>query len=316
MLLTNKSYINQTLGKMHSGATISMGQYKPEVMFNRFFSEDINVLDQIQRDSFPTGTEPPYSYLLGPKGSLISATTTVNGSGNIAGSLAQGINIEANLSGSGTITTANLSLIVQLACTILSSGTISNAALIGKVEMAASLAGSGNITSSLNLIANIVSTLTGSGSLTPNLTGTANLEATISPFTPLSPENLAASVWNSLTASFNATGTMGEVMNNMGSVSDPWTTLLPGPYLPGTAGDIIGNQIPSIKTNTDQLTFTNPGVVDANAVSIDASALLVIAESVWSKLTSDPVTADSYGELIQDLERLIKQVKSMTAANL
>jgi hypothetical protein len=43
------------------------------------------------------------------------------------------------------------------------------------------------------------------------------LEGHITPFTTLSPENLAAAVWNALAAEYNATGSFGEILNAGGS---------------------------------------------------------------------------------------------------
>jgi hypothetical protein len=48
----------------------------------------------------------------------------------------------------------------------------------------------------------------------------------ISPFTALSPENLAAAVWNAAAAGANAPGTMGEKLNDAGSGTNPWTEVI------------------------------------------------------------------------------------------
>jgi hypothetical protein len=62
--------------------------------------------------------------------------------------------------------------------------------------------------------------------------------ANVTPFTDLSPENLATAVWNALAASYDDGGTMGEKLNAAGTAGDPWTAELDG-YAEGTAGDII-----------------------------------------------------------------------------
>lgn len=192
--------------------------------------------EQIKRDSFPTGTNPPYTLVMGDKGALLSSSNTTNGVGTLAGNAAMGRAIASDLSGSGTISSANLSLIIQLACSDLNgSGTLS-ASMSGLVQLASSLAGSGSLTASLQLLAFITSNLTGTGSITAGLRGTATLEADITPFTTLSPENLAASVWNSVAASYNSVGTMGEKMNDAGSASNPWTEVIESGY---TAAEIL-----------------------------------------------------------------------------
>lgn len=205
--------------------------------------------EQIKRDSFPTGTNPPYSLVMGDKGTLLSSTTTIDGEGLFSiTSLAMGLAAASDLEGEGDITSASLSLIIQLACNILASGDIS-AGLVGKLEMASALAGSGDLTASLNLIAFVVSELTGSGTMSGTFFGTASLASDISSSSTLSPENLAAAVWNSIAASFNTAGTMGNKMNSAASAGDPWSTPLPGSYLSTEAGGILAQ----IQTLVDEL---------------------------------------------------------------
>ena len=49
-------------------------------------------------------------------------------------------------------------------------------------------------------------------------------------------QQIVDGVWNALAASYNATGTMGEKMNDAGSASNPWTEVLEGAY---TAGEML-----------------------------------------------------------------------------
>ena len=88
----------------------------------------------------------------------------------------------------------------------------------------------------------------------------------------LSPENIAAAVWNSLATAFNNPSTMGEIMNNVGAGADPWGTVLPGTYNAGEAGNILGNLLASIP------------------------------QSVWDELKTTHNTADSYGKIVKDIE--------------
>jgi len=250
MLIANYSYINQICGHNHSGITNPCQFLRPHVMRGYYgLSQNSDVIEQVKRDSFPTGTNPPYSIIMGDKGTLLSSTTTIDGESefNIT-SLAMGLAAASDLEGAGDITSANLSLIIQLACDLLASGTIS-ASLVGKLEMASALAGSGDLTASLNLIAFVVSELTGSGTMSGTFFGTASLSADISSSSTLSPENLAAAVWNSIAASFNTAGTMGNKMNSAASAGDPWGTVLPGSYLSTEAGGILAQ----IQTLVDEL---------------------------------------------------------------
>lgn len=251
MLIANYSIINQICGHNHSGITNPLKWIRPHVMRGYYTYSDAGPNDaQIKRDGFPTGTNPPYSLVLGDKGALLSSSNTTNGVGSMTSGMAMGRAIAStDLNGSGTVSAANLSLIIQLACTdLLGSGTLS-ASMSGLVQLASTLAGVGEITSALQLLAFVASNLTGTGAITATLRGTATLEAEITPFTTLSPENLAASVWNSVAASFNSSGTMGEKLNNAASAGDPWGTALPGSYASGEAGQILAQ----IQTLVDEL---------------------------------------------------------------
>lgn len=248
MLIANYSYINQICGHNHSGITNPCQFLRPHVMRGYYgLSQNSDVIEQVKRDSFPTGANPPFSLVMGDKGTLLSSTTTISGIGVTTSAMAMGLAAQSALTGSGTIT-GSLSLIIQLACDILASGTIS-ASLVGKLEMASALAGEGNLTASLNLIAFVVSELTGSGTMSGTFFGTASLEANISSSSTLSPENLAAAVWNSIAASFNTAGTMGNKMNSAASAGDPWSTDLPASYTGTQAGNILA----LIKTLVDEL---------------------------------------------------------------
>jgi len=248
MLIANYSYINQICGHNHSGITNPCQFLRPHVMRGYYGkSQTDSNIEQIKRDGFPTGTNPPYSLVMGDKGALLSSTTTISGTSSNTFAMAMGLAAESAITGSGDIT-SSLSLVIQLACDILASGDIS-ASLVGKLEMAAALAGEGDLTSSLSLIAFVVSEVTGSGTVAGTFFGTASLAADITSSSTLSPESLAAAVWNSIAASFNTAGTMGNKMNSAASAGDPWATALPGSYLSTEAGGILAQ----IKILTDEL---------------------------------------------------------------
>lgn len=236
MLIANYSYINQICGHNHSGRTNPFQWIRPHVMRGYFtYADEGPNDDQIVRDSFPTGTNPPYSIIMGDKGTLLVSSNTTNGVGALTGSVAMGRAIASTIEGTGALT-SNLSLIIQLACADLNGVGGLSASMSGIVQMASNLAGTGNLTAALQLISYVVCNMSGTGAVTANLRGTATLEADITPFTTLSPENLAASVWNSLAASFNSVGTMGEKINDAGSAANPWTEVIESGY---TAAEIL-----------------------------------------------------------------------------
>ena len=238
MLIANYSYINQICGHNHSGITNPCKFFRPHVMRGYYTYSDAGPNgEQIKRDGFPTGSNPPYAIVMGDKGGLISSSNTISGVSSTSISMAMGLAAQSALSGSGDLT-GGLSLVIQLACEILAEGDLS-ASLVGKLEMASALAGQGDLEASLGLIAFVVSEITGSGSVEGTFYGTASLAADISSSSTLSPENLAAAVWNSIAASFNTAGTMGAKMNSAASAGDPWATALPGSYLSTEAGGIL-----------------------------------------------------------------------------
>jgi hypothetical protein len=265
MLIANYSYINQICGHNHSGITNPCKFIRPHVMRGYYTYADSGPNnEQIKRDGFPTGTNPPYSLVMGDKGALLSATTTISGTSSTAISMAMGLAAQSALTGSGTIS-GSLSLIIQLACNILASGTIS-ASLVGKLEMASALAGQGQLTASLNLIAFVISAITGSGTISGTFKGNASLSADISSSSTLSPENLAAAVWNSIAASFNTAGTMGNKMNSAASAGDPWSTTLPASYTGTQAGAIMDR----IQTLVDEL-HQLEGLKDGSPMTVTPS---------------------------------------------
>ena len=288
MLICNYSYINQICGHNHSGITNPVWIIAPHPMrgyYGKAQYEDIQ--DQIKRDGFPTGTNPPYSLIMGDKGALLSSTTTSNGTATMTSGLSSGINILADLDGSGTITDAQLALVISLAASLTGDGTITTASLVGVVSLAASLTGTGSLTAGLNVIAFMNAILAGTGSVTADLKGTLSMAANIYVNqSEAEVQQLVDGVWNALTADYNNPNTMGEVMNNMGASADPWTISLPGAYASGEAGYILGNLLSNIPA------------------------------SVWDELKTTHTTADSYGKIVQYLETIAKQIKALTSANL
>jgi hypothetical protein len=67
--------------------------------------------------------------------------------------------------------------------------------------------------------------------------------------------DIAQEIWQSQASAYNAPGTMGNKVNAAGAAADPWGVPLPGGYLPGTAGYIVGvnidTAISDVKVNTD-----------------------------------------------------------------
>lgn len=208
--------------------------YKPSTRYSAYFP-DTTSTSTFNRACFPTGTQPPYSWLLAPKGGELSSTTYVGGTGSISGSLTLGKFMEADLTGLGELS-GSLSLITSLASNLLGSGTLTGDLSL-TLGLAANLVGAGDISGALSLLVPLASSLSGSGIIVANLKGNSSIEADIYVNQSTATVNeLVAGVWNALAADFNTSGTMGQKLNGAGSAGDPWTTDLASYNTAGTAG--------------------------------------------------------------------------------
>jgi hypothetical protein len=163
---------------------------------------------------------------------------TIAGVGDVVASIVALLAAEATLSGSGEISSAEMESFLALAATIAASGALTGD-LAGALAAQASLSGTGSVAANLNAIAGAAAGLSGSGTLVGALLALGNAVATVAGTgavsgtmradgaleaeinvansDPLSPNALAAAVWNALAAEFNATGSFGElVQNNVG----------------------------------------------------------------------------------------------------
>ena len=143
--------------------------------------------------------------LTAPLSALTFMVATLTGSGVISD--AQGaayLNaMEAALSGSGTISDADgVALLNAMVATLTGSGSLSGNA-VALVNAVATLSGSSSMSVLGGAIANIIAALAGSGAVTGTPRADGELVADLTPFTELSPESLAAAVWNSDTAGYD-----------------------------------------------------------------------------------------------------------------
>lgn len=147
-------------------------------------------------------------------------------------------------------------------------------------------------------------------------------------------------VWDELTSGHATTGTTGKALIDAGATgADPWDTLLPGSYAPGSAGDIVGNNLDAAvssrstyagadtsgtttilgrltsgrATNLDNLdaavsTRSSHSAADVWSVGTRTLTAFTIAvditsaavSSIWDKLLSGITTASTIGKLIKD----------------
>lgn len=186
---------------------------------------------------YPNGVRHPAAWSLPNKaGALASRNETGFTLTEGSLSLAAGRNIDGSTTITVSVPDAELQLVVS------ASGTTA-ITLSQTGAVAGALAAEGNapltITVPTATLGAIVSSIA-SGALT--LTGSAGIRATgvlagdILPYTDLSPEALAISVWNAVAANSNVAGSMGEKLNDAGSASNPWTEVIESGY---TAAEVL-----------------------------------------------------------------------------
>ena len=205
-----------------------------------------------KKSAMPSGYTPGNgAWVMPMRGGEMASRFEVEGTGALAAlNLAGGKNAVAALTGVGSLS-ATGQLIVSAVAALSGAGTLT-AAMKGKLEAAATLAGSGNLSGAIGAVASVVSALVGAGSLTATAKAKGNMVANISPFTDLSPQSLAAAVWNALVIEYQDAGTMGLLLGEAGGGSSPstiadavWAATLPDGYAIGTAGNILGNVKPA-----------------------------------------------------------------------
>lgn len=218
MLIGNFNVFNKTAGRFISGSSLS----DTRVNFNcnaqnrNAFRGQGSVAGVTNTQARPSGYLPPSSWVLPQIAGGISSRSLILGSSDISnGNLAGGLNAESTLNGAGVISSASMQLILSAVATLSGMGGLS-ADIAGKLEASADLAGAGDVIGALGALASAVAALQGSGTLaSSDLRATAAISADITPFTELSPESLAAAVWNAAVAEFNATGTLGKAVSDI-----------------------------------------------------------------------------------------------------
>jgi hypothetical protein len=176
-----------------------------------------------QKSGVPNGYSPPYSFTMPIKEGGMSSYSGIIGAGDISeiSNLIKAMSFApTTIVGSGTISNASLSLLVQLealAGQIVGSGGISESSDLKLISnLAATIIGAGGIVDpSLNLIAWCNAIITGSGDIVATMKGFANMSATITSAGELvTAESCAAAVWNAIASSYNDAGTMGQKLNS------------------------------------------------------------------------------------------------------
>lgn len=154
------------------------------------------------------------------------------GKGSFAFTIAGNVLAGGPMTGAGsfalTAPDASLSMIASLS----GSGAWTLQKGLADLRGVVTLSGAGSIT--LNGQGNLGATVPMSGSGSWSLSGSGDIRMKLSltggwtPYTELSPENLAANVWGALASANNDAGTMGELLNSAGAAADPLLGVVEG----------------------------------------------------------------------------------------
>lgn len=200
--------------------------------------------------SLPSGNRHPNCWMMPQKAGALAARNTLVGEGDISNADTWAVRLaEAAITGSGSLTAFG-GLIVQLIAAITGSGTVTNADVKAFLAAIASLTGSGAISSAVmtglgELLAAVTASGTAGGS---TATGIGELDADIVAYGELTPEGIRDAVWAQIVeagftaeqilrllaahAAGAATGLEGADMRYTGL--DGTTTRIDGNYSGGT----------------------------------------------------------------------------------
>lgn len=195
------------------------------------------VSGQTEKASIPSGTRPPQSFLLAPKGGGLSSRRATDITLSQTGAAVLGL----PASGSTTITftqTATGGLIVS------GSGSASiTLSATGQILSVAAASGSATITLSGTALLGALGGVAGQAGITLSASAAIKAIGLLSGLstneTEFSAAALANAVWQAVAADYNTAGTMGQKLNGAGSAGDPWSADVDGGYAEGTAGDYI-----------------------------------------------------------------------------
>lgn len=192
-LIGNQSVLNKSLAVFRHG-TATAGAFAGNNRTNRVKLNRSKFFTANEKSSYPEGYNIGGAIFPALVPGALASTTRIGGEGGISAVALRVKLSEDVMEGVGAISSASLAVILPASSALSGSGSITATALAVS-GVSAAVSGSGSITAALKVTVPVASSLAGSCSLTPALTGTGRLEAEITPYTELSPENLATAVW-------------------------------------------------------------------------------------------------------------------------
>jgi hypothetical protein len=164
--------------------------------------------------SMPDGNYPPVAWRMPLKGGSITSRSRVIGTSSFVSTGNLGYQIIATLTGTGEISNALGTLIVNLIASISGTGEISDAAMQAFLFAVAELVGTGEISDAELLgIGELIALLEGEGLIDPLLTGRGAMSCDIKSYGELSVEGLRDAVWTAVADRYTDNTTMGGKVN-------------------------------------------------------------------------------------------------------
>lgn len=191
MLIGNGSVLKKSLARFHGPGGLAQTRAN-------FLPYNVTIIKQQifgKKASYPSGYPTGQAFRMPISNGELASVNRMSGVGSLTGTAVAARLSSATLEGTGTISNAALSVLSNAAANIGGAGDLS-ATIAAVSNMQATIAGSGALSGNLSAIVPLEATLTGSGGISANLKGVGRLEADITPFTELSPQNLAQAVLN------------------------------------------------------------------------------------------------------------------------
>jgi len=203
--VSNNGYPSATVGNYHRTAAI------------RNIRAGQGIISDVV--SIPSGNRHPNTWMMPQKAGALAARNNLTGSGALSASALAVRLALADLTGSGEISSAIGSLVVQLVADIVGSGGITDADIRAFLAAVADLTGSGEVSAAEatafgELLAAIVGEGTTEGSVA---TGIGALSADILSYGELTPEGIRDAVWNAFLTNYPTSGTAGNTLSLAGS---------------------------------------------------------------------------------------------------
>lgn len=243
--------------RLHGGGSLVNAVSTERGMFNRSGADrnelvgEGAVSGQSSKSSRPSGSLHPVTWKLPQKAGALASRYMIEGSGTFTGTGALGKNAEAAFTGSGTLSGIG-GLVVSGFATMTGTGTLTGNVLAA-LQASANLVGSGSLIGTVAGTGYMGAPLFGSGTLTAVSYATGTLECNITPFTELSPQNLADAVWSQIIESGYSAE---EVMRLIAAVTAGKSSGGPGTPVFRDLGDTKDRVVGVATSNGDRTSVT------------------------------------------------------------